>query len=87
MFFSSVPINSTLIFTESGGNIKFSAFGELIAAVNNLGGNLKVINLQTNQIKLSVPVTLSTNIAWHSRCPIVCVGCYTKLNFWRIVSK
>ncbi|RZC40989.1 nucleoporin Nup37 [Asbolus verrucosus] len=85
--FCSVPIKNNLIFTEAGGHIRFSPFGELVAAVNGLDGTLKVMHVQNNQMKLSVPVTLPSNVSWHCRCPIVCIGDYMTLMFWKVISK
>jgi hypothetical protein len=85
--FFSVPINNNLLFTEAGGYIRFSPFGELIAAVNNLESTLKVVHVHNNQLKLTVPVTLPSNVSWHCRCPIVCVGDYMTLSFWKVTSK
>ncbi|XP_068908230.1 nucleoporin Nup37 [Tenebrio molitor] len=82
-----VPINNNLLFTEAGGYIRFSPFGELIAAVNNLESTLKVVHVHNNQLKLTVPVTLPSNVSWHCRCPIVCVGDYMTLSFWKVTSK
>lgn len=83
----SVAVSNSLLFTEAGGNIKFSPFGELIAAVNNVDSTLKVVSVQNNHLKLTVNVTLPSNVSWHCRCPIVCVGDYKTLSFWRVTSK
>lgn len=82
-----VPLTNYLIFTEAGGHIRFSPSGELVAAVNNLDSTLKVVAIQNNQVKLAVPVTLPSNVSWHCRYPIVCVGDYTNLTFWKVAAK
>nr|XP_008191668.2 PREDICTED: nucleoporin Nup37 [Tribolium castaneum] len=82
-----VPASNTLVFTEAGGFVRFNSFGNLVAAINSLDSTLKIVDCQINQMKLSVPVTLPSNVSWHCRYPIVCVGDYMTLTFWKVVSK
>ncbi|XP_066252618.1 nucleoporin Nup37 [Euwallacea similis] len=81
-----LPQQSTLLFSENGGNIKFSPQGELVAAVNSLDGSLKAVHTITQSLKLTASVSLPTNVQWHLHYPVVCVGDDTKLCFWKITS-
>lgn len=71
---------------EDGGHIKFNQEGNMVAVINSLSFNLKVTHLQSNQMKLNVPVLLPTNVSWHFRLPVVCVGDDRHLCFWKIDS-
>ncbi|XP_044254902.1 nucleoporin Nup37 [Tribolium madens] len=82
-----VPATNTLVFTEAGGHVRFNAFGDLVAAINNLDSTLKVVDIRTNQVKLAVSVVLPSNVNWHCRYPLVCLGDYMTLTFWKVVSK
>lgn len=66
--------------------MKFNQDGNLIAVVNSLSFNLKVIQHENNQIKLNTQVTLPTNVTWHFRLPLVCVGDDRHLCFWKVES-
>ncbi|KAJ8932453.1 hypothetical protein NQ318_019387 [Aromia moschata] len=83
----SLPVHNNMIFPENGGDIKFSRQGELVAAVNSLDGSLKIVHVKSQAIKLTGSVTLPTNVCWHYRCPIVCVGDDNKLCFWQVSAK
>lgn len=72
------------LFAESGGSIKFSQSGELLAAVNQMDSVLKVVHMPTLQQRLSAKVVLPTKITWHYRFPLVCLGDDTKLCFWKV---
>lgn len=74
------------LFTESGGCIKFSQTGELLAAVNQMNSMFKVIHVPTLQQRLSAKVGLPTRMTWHYRFPVVCLGDDTKLCFWKITA-
>ncbi|XP_065158113.1 nucleoporin Nup37 [Atheta coriaria] len=76
-----------LLFTQHGGSLRFSALGELVAAVNKLEGSLKVVHIHTLQQRLNVPIQLPTNVTWHSRLPVLCVGDDRRLCFWKVKSK
>ncbi|KAG5876269.1 hypothetical protein JTB14_013006 [Gonioctena quinquepunctata] len=78
-----LPLNNNIIFMENGGHIKFSPQGELIAAVNSLDKVLRVVHVKTQAGKLSANVTLPTNVCWHYRYPLVCIGDDFKLCFWK----
>ncbi|KAJ8964037.1 hypothetical protein NQ314_005177 [Rhamnusium bicolor] len=79
-----LPLNNNIIFPENGGSIKFSPHGELIAGVNSLDGSLKIIHVKSQALKLTASVTLPTNVCWHYRSPVVCIGDDTKLCFWKV---
>lgn len=85
--FVSLPQQSTILFSENGGFIKFSPQGEHLAAVNSLEGSLKVLRTLTQNVKLNVTLSLPTNVEWHYRYPLVCIGDDSKLCFWKISSK
>lgn len=87
LIFFSLPQQSTILFPENGGTVKFSPQGELLASVNSLDGSLKVIHTMTQSLKLNATVTLPTNVQWHYHYPIVCVGDDTKLCFFKVNSK
>lgn len=82
-----LPQQSTILFPENGGTIKFSPQGELLAAVNSLDGSLKVVHTLTQTLKLSASLSLPSNVQWHFYYPLVCVGDDSKLCFWKISSK
>ncbi|XP_050301561.1 nucleoporin Nup37 [Anthonomus grandis grandis] len=82
-----LPQQSTILFPENGGTIKFSPQGELVAAVNNLDGSLKVVHTVTQHQKLNVSLSLPSNVQWHYHYPIVCVGDDMKLCFWKVSTK
>ncbi|GJQ77428.1 hypothetical protein Trydic_g20826 [Trypoxylus dichotomus] len=84
---SSRPIQNNLMYTEGGGEVKFSSGTELIAVLNKLENSLKVIHVQTQQERLNVKLSLPSNITWHLRIPIICGSDGDKLNFWKIVPK
>lgn len=73
------------LYTESGGHIRFSQSGDLIASVNHLDSVLKVVHVPTLQQRLSAKVVLPTKINWHYRFPFVCLGDDNKLRFWKVV--
>ncbi|KAL1490013.1 hypothetical protein ABEB36_013927 [Hypothenemus hampei] len=79
-----LPQQSTLLFPENGGHIKFSPQGELLAAVNSLDGSLKVVHTTTQTLKLNARVFLPTNVQWHYHFSILCVGDDAKLCFWKL---
>ncbi|XP_023011543.1 nuclear pore complex protein Nup37 [Leptinotarsa decemlineata] len=82
-----LPIHNNLLFTENGGNVKFSPQGELIAAVNSLDRTLKIVHVRSQAGKLTASVTLPTNVCWHYRYPLVCIGDDYKLCFWKVSAK
>ncbi|KAJ8972533.1 hypothetical protein NQ317_013848 [Molorchus minor] len=82
-----LPLHSSILFPENGGNLKFSPQGELVAAVNSLDSSLKIVHVKTQAVKLTATVTLPTNVCWHYRYPIVCIGDDTKLCFWKVSGK
>lgn len=82
---SHPPTKTNLLFTEKGGFLRFSPLGELVAAVNSLEGTFKVVDANSQQPRLLVKVNQPTNVAWHFRYPLVCLGDDTKLYFWRAV--
>ncbi|XP_060530158.1 nucleoporin Nup37 [Cylas formicarius] len=79
-----LPQQSNLVFSENGGQVRFSPHEELYATVNSLEGSLKVFHIKTQTIKLSVSVCLPTNIQWHYHYPLICVGDDSKLCFWKV---
>ncbi|CAH1159790.1 unnamed protein product [Phaedon cochleariae] len=79
-----LPLHNNIVFTENGGHIKFSPQGELVAAVNSLDSNLKIIHVKSQTVKLTAAVSLPTNVCWHYRFPLVCVGDDFKLCFWKV---
>ncbi|XP_030763633.1 nucleoporin Nup37 [Sitophilus oryzae] len=79
-----LPQQSTILFSENGGHIKFSPQGELLAAVNSLDGTIKVIHTLTQTVRLTANVSLPSNLEWHYHYPIVCIGDDSKLCFWRV---
>ncbi|XP_017772692.1 PREDICTED: nucleoporin Nup37 [Nicrophorus vespilloides] len=81
---SSTP-RQTFIYSSNGGNIKFSAFGELVACVNKLECSLKVTHTRTMQLKFSTFISLPTNVCWHFKLPILCLGDDKHLCLWKIV--
>ncbi|XP_022901719.1 nucleoporin Nup37 [Onthophagus taurus] len=83
----SRPIQTKLIYTESGGDLKFNMSGEFLAIVNKLENSIKVFHVQTQQERLNATLSSPTNITWHFRYPLICVGDDRKLNFWKIPGK
>lgn len=75
-----------MLFLENGGNVKFSPYGELIAAVNSLDNLLKVVHVKTQTVKLIASLTLPTNVCWHYRYPLVCIGDDFNLCFWKLTA-
>lgn len=80
----SRPAHSKVINTEDGGYMKFNQEGNLVAIMCPLAFNFKVFQLQNSQLKLNVPVLLPTNVTWHFRLPVVCIGDDRDLCFWKI---
>lgn len=75
-----------MLFLENGGNLKFSSHGELIAAVNCLDNHLKILHVKGQVVKLTASVTLPTNVCWHYRYPLVCIGDDYNLCFWKVTA-
>lgn len=73
-----------MLFLENGGNVKFSPQGELIAVVNSLDNLLKVLHVKSQAVKLIANLTLPTNVCWHYRYPLICIGDDFNLCFWKI---
>lgn len=80
-------MHNNILFSENGGNLKFSPQGELIAVVNSLDGSLKIVHVKSQAVKLTAGVTLPTNVCWHYRYPLVCVGDDSKLCFWKVSAR
>ncbi|CAH0560041.1 unnamed protein product [Brassicogethes aeneus] len=78
------PVWTSVLFPENGGSIKFSPQAELLAATNSLEGTLKVVHVKSQATKLAANLTLPTNVSWHYRYPLVCVGDDRKLCFWKV---
>ncbi|VEN59338.1 unnamed protein product [Callosobruchus maculatus] len=78
-----LPQQHNIFFNENGGNIKFSPQGELVAAVNSLDSSMKIIHVKSQTVKLTASVALPTNITWHYRYPLVCLGDDYRLCFWK----
>lgn len=76
-----------ILHSFSGGFIKVNSTGELVASVNRLEGCVKVSLISTQQQRLSMPVLLPTNITWHYKLPIFCVGADQKLCFGKVSPK
>lgn len=83
----SLPKYKAVIFPENGGHIKFSPQGELVASVNSLDGSMKVLHVKTQAVKLTASVILPTNVCWHYRYPLVCIGDDYNLCFWKVTAK
>ncbi|CAG9856616.1 unnamed protein product [Phyllotreta striolata] len=81
-----LPLQVSTLFSKNGGQIKFSPLGELVAGINNLDQMLKVFHVKSESIKLSASVTLPSNICWHYRYPLVCIGDDSKLCFWKVTA-
>lgn len=64
--------------------MQFSPLGDLVATVNSLASCVKVTQLQNGQTKLDAKVMLPTNVTWHFRLPLICVGDDRTLCFWKI---
>lgn len=75
------------MYTEGGGEVKFSPGTELIAILNKLENSMKVVHVQTQRERLSVKLTLPSNLTWHLRIPMICVSEGDKLHFWKVVTK
>nr|CAH7764685.1 unnamed protein product [Callosobruchus chinensis] len=78
-----LPQQHNVFFNENGGNIKFSPQGELVAAVNSLDSSMKIIHVKSQTVKLTASVALPTNVTWHYRYPLVCLGDDYRLCFWK----
>lgn len=81
-----MPLHKCMIFPENGGLVNFSSQGEFIASVNCLDNSLKVLHLKSQTVKLSATVTLPTNVSWHYRHPLFCIGDDDNLCFWKVFS-
>lgn len=77
-------MHKCMVFPENGGNVKFSSQGELLAAVNCLGNSLKILHVKSQVVKFTANVTLPTNVCWHYRYPLVCIGDDYTLCFWKV---
>ncbi|KAF5285623.1 hypothetical protein FQR65_LT13104 [Abscondita terminalis] len=80
----SQPSKIKLIHAVNGGTVKINSSGELLASVNKLEGCLKVSLVNSQQQRLLVNVKLPSNIAWHFRLPLLCIGDDNKLCMWNI---
>lgn len=76
-----------MIYTECGGEVKFSAGTELVAVLNKLENSVKVFHVQSQQERLNVKLTLPSNITWHLRMPLICTSDGDNLLFWKVVPK
>lgn len=84
---NSRPSHAKLLCTESGGYLRFGHVNELIGVVNQLDATLKVLHIPTMQERLNVQVCLPSNLTWHFRFPIVCIGDDGRLCFWKVSHK
>ncbi|XP_028132214.1 nucleoporin Nup37 [Diabrotica virgifera virgifera] len=81
-----LPLQNNILFPENGGRIAFSPQAELVAAVNSLDSTLKVFHVRSQAVKLTAGLTLPTNVCWHYRYPLICVGDDFKLCFWKVTA-
>lgn len=81
------PTLSNGIFTEPGGQLKFSSSTDLVALLNRVENVLQVLQIQNKQQRLYTKVNVPTNISWHFQLPYVAVGDDTKVLFWKVSSK
>ena len=73
-----------LLHTDNGGDIKFCPLGNLVASVNKLDNSLKIIHINSQEQRLHVGVVCPTNVTWHFRQLLVCVGDDSMLRFWKV---
>lgn len=80
---SCLPLASRMAHSGGGQTIRCSRSHDyLIATTGHPGSTLKVYNMSTNQVVLSVDKKLSNGVSWHVRQPIIAIAGDGNVNFW-----
>lgn len=70
---------------EGGGICSFSvAKPHLLASVGKIGGQIRILNIQTSATVFSTCLPSCRGLSWHARLPLVAVGSDKQVVVWKV---